>query len=301
MTKFQIPGAARLLPFLLGISLCAASLAAAQDTASVELPTKTVIGKKNASKFHGIRDRSRDVLEYQIRRKNRDPNVIAEFVGEGVIPGAQVWMYPAGSGYPLPGMTDAKAHSGRASLEVVLKADAYSGGAICAPAPLNIAPYLESGVLEFWVQGAEGQEVFSIGLLDNGDNPIGRQLQVMVNSRSFSKVKKGEWKRIRIPLKAFGSRGGYWSEEINARISGALNNSSISCFSFDIDKERHKTFKIWIDDARLLKTAPGGAAATGSGYALSNEDFQDFPANGAARAEAEPSAAKAGERKEFKK
>jgi hypothetical protein len=282
------------------LSLCAASHAEDADTSLVELPAKTVSGKRSSSKFRDLRDRSKDVLEYQIRRKNRDPNVIAEIVGESVIPGAQIWMYPAGAGYPLPGMTDAKAHTGRVSLEVVLKADAYSGGAVCAPAPLDISPYLESGVLEFWVLGAEGQEVFSIGMLDNGNNPIGRQLQVMVNSRSFSKVKKEEWKRIRIPLKAFGTRGSYWSEEVNARISGALNASSISCFSFDIDKERHKTFKIWMDDVKFLKHAPGGAAASGSGYAITNEDFQDFPAPGAPTAENRPSA-KAGERKEVKK
>lgn len=278
MIKFQFPGAARLMPFLLGFSLCAAAHAEEADTATVELPSKTVTGKRNTSKFHGIRDRSKDVLEYQIRRKNRDPNLIAEFVGEGVIPGAQIWMYPAGAGYPLPGMTDAKAHTGRVSLEVTLKADAYSGGAVCSPAPIDISPYLDKGMLEFWVQGAEGQEVFSIGLLDNGDNPAGRPLQVWVSSRSFAKVRKGEWKRIRVPLKAFGSRGSYWSEEVNSRISATLNQKSISCFSFDIDKERHKSFKIWMDDVKMYKVAPGGGAATGEGYPISNEAFEDFPA-----------------------
>src|SRR4051794_33078391 len=110
MTKFQIPGPARIMPLLVGISLCAAPLAAAEDSLAVDLPSSTVIGKKNDSRSRGLRDRRKVVRKYQIRHKNRDPNVIAEFVGEGTIPGAQIWMYPAGAGYPLPGMTDAKAH-----------------------------------------------------------------------------------------------------------------------------------------------------------------------------------------------
>lgn len=300
MTKFQIPGAVRLMPILLGLALCAARDAGASDSLSLELPSTTVTGKKGYSKFRGMRERSRDVLEYRIRTKSRDPNLIAEFVGEGVIPGAQIWMYPAGAGYPLPGVTDAQAHSGRVSLEVVLKADAYSGGAVCSPAPLDIAPYVETGSLEFWVRGAEGQEVFSIGLLDNGDNAVGRPLQVWVSSRSFTKIKSGEWRRIRVPLKAFGARGSYWSEEVNARISSELNRSSISCFSFDIDKERHKSFKIWLDDVKLYKVAPGGAAIAGTGYAISNENFQDFPA-GNVTADAVSPQARPGERKEIKK
>jgi hypothetical protein len=288
------------MPLLVGLSLCAAS-ARASDTLAVDLPSTNVMGKKNTSKFRAMRDRSKDVTEYQIRRKNRDPNLIAEFVAESVIPGAQIWMYPAGAGYPLPLLTDAKAHTGKASLEVVLKADAYSGGAICAPAPIDIAPYVEKGMLEFWVLGAEGQEVFSIGLLDNGDNPVGRPLQVSVSSRSFSKVDGKEWKRIRVPLKAFGARGSYWSEEVNARISSSLNQKSISCFSFDIDKDRHKSFKIWLDDVRMVKVAPPGAAVGGSGYIISNENFQDFPVAGTSTADIAPGSAKAAERKENKK
>jgi hypothetical protein len=290
MTKLEISGAARLMPFLLGFALCVES-GAATDSSTLELPSTTVTGKKAASKFRGIRDRSKDVLEFRARKKSRDPNVIAEFVNEGVIPGAQIWMYPAGAGYPLPGMTDAYAHQGRTSLEVVLKADSYSGGAVCSPAPINITPYVETGMLEFWVRGAQGQEVFSIGLLDNGNNAMGRPLQVWVSSRSYSKVTKDGWRRIRVPLKAFGARGSYWSEELGARISSELNRTSISCFSFDIDKERHKSFKIWMDDVRFYKVAPKGESAGGVEYAFLNEDFQDFPASAHSGASASDAAA----------
>lgn len=277
MMTLKIPLLARSLPFLLVFQGMALGLAAGDEPDIPELPSATAVGRPDRSHMDKVRARSRDILEYSPRKRHRDPNLIADFVSEGVIPGAQIWMYPAGAGYPLPGATDARAREGRYSLEVVLKADAYSGGAVCSPAPLNIAPYVETGMLELWVLGAEGQEVFSIGLLDNGNNPVGRPLQVWVNSRSFSKVGKDAWKRIRVPLKAFGARGSYWSEEVNARISSELNLKSISCFSFDIDKERHKSFKVWLDNVRLYKKAPPGASAGGTGYAFSNEDFEDFP------------------------
>jgi hypothetical protein len=273
MMKFEISGAARLALLCLGVS---AWTPARADTTEVDLPGVKIMGKRPDSRFQRIRDRSKGVLEYQVGRKWRDPNLIASFVDETTIPGAQIWMYPAGSGYPLPAMTDGKAYDGKASLEVVLKADAYSGGAVCSPAPIDITPYLDKGMLELYVTGAQGDEVFSIGVLDNGNNPVGRPLQSWVSSRSFSKVLKGEWKRIRVPLKAFGPLGSYWSEEINARVVSQLNRTSISCFSLDIDKERHKSFRIWLDDVKLFRVAPAGAVVGGSGYPISNEDFDDF-------------------------
>lgn len=273
MKKLEISGIARLLSLLAALALARPALAA-EDT--LELAPRNVKGKKERSRFDEIRNRSRDVLEWKPSRRAKDPNVIAEFVGEATIPGAQIWMYPAGAGYPLPGMTDAQAHTGRFALEMTLKADAYSGGAVCSPAPLDLTRYIDKGMLELWVRGAEGQEVFSIGMLDNGNNPMGRPLQVWVNSRSFSKVGKDGWSRIRIPIKAFGARGSYWSEELNTRIYSQLNLTSISCFSVDIDKERHKAFKVWFDDVKLYKVGPGGAVG-GAGYAVVNEEFEDFP------------------------
>jgi hypothetical protein len=230
------------------------------------------------SGFEEMRKRSSPVLDWKKKVRLKDPNVAAQFVGEVMVPGGYTWMYPAGSGYPVPSMTDKQAHDSRFSLEVHLKHDAWSGGAVCSPTPFDLAPYLETAVLEIWARGAEGKEVFGIALLDNGNNGAGRPLQVTVNSRSFTKVLNSEWKKIQVPLRAFGSRGSYWSEELNARVSNAFNWSQVNCLSFDIDKERFKSFRVYIDDAVIFKKAPGGAAAGGAGYTFSNEDFQDFPA-----------------------
>lgn len=230
------------------------------------------------SGFQEMRKRSASVLNWKKKVRLKDPNVAAQFIGEVMVPGGYTWMYPAGSGYPVPSMTDKQAHDSRFSLEVHLKHDAWSGGAVCSPAPFDLAPFMETAVLEIWARGAEGKEVFSIALLDNGNNGAGRPLQVTVNSRSFTKVLNSEWKKIQVPLRAFGTRGSYWSEEVNARVSNAFNWSQVNCLSFDIDKERFKSFRVYIDDAVVFKKAPGGASAGGSGYAFSNEDFQDFPA-----------------------
>jgi hypothetical protein len=263
---------------LLASVLCASALRAA--TEDIELPDRTVMGKGGGahSSFSQLRNRSRAVLNFKPKVKLRNPNIAAQFVGETPVAGAQIWAYPDGSGYPLPAITDAQAKEGKFSLEVNLKPDAYAGGAVCSPSPLDLSAYLEKGALELWVKGAEGKEVFSIGLLDNGNNPVGRPLQVWVSSRSYGRVTKDEWRRILIPLKAFGARGSYWSEEVNARIFNSLNWSAISCFSFDIDKERFKSFKVWMDEVMVYKRAPKNASGTGEGYQLTNEDFEDFPA-----------------------
>jgi hypothetical protein len=265
----------KLIKLTLGLSV---AWVMASEPDEVQLPDRSVTTRGGIhSSFNDFKSRSRAVLNFKTKVKKRNPNVAVTFVDETVVPGAQIWMYPDGSGYPLPSMTDAQAKDGKFSFEVSLKADVYSGGAICSPSPLDLSKYQESGMLEFWVKGSEGSEIFSIGLLDNGNNPVGRPLQVFVNSRSFSKVLKEDWRRIRIPLKAFGSRGSYWSEELNARISNSLNWSGISCFSFDIDKERFKTFKVWFDGVTVFKKMPKDSHAIGQGYTLSNEDFEDFP------------------------
>lgn len=257
--------------------LCAAAPRA--STEDLELPDRTVYGQGGGahSSFSQLRNRSRAVINFKPKVKLRNPNIAAQFVSEAVIPGAQIWAYPDGGGYPMPAITDAQAKEGKYSLEVNLKPDAYSGGAVCSPSPIDLTPYMDKGALELWVKGAEGKEVFSIGLLDNGNNPVGRPLQVWVSSRSYGRVLKGEWRRILVPLKAFPDRGSYWSEEVNARIFSALNWSAISCFSFDIDKERFKSFKVWMDEVQVYKRAPKSEAGTGEGYKYENEDFQDFP------------------------
>lgn len=257
----------------------AAEPVGARDT--LQLEGKSVRAKKRPSfpksGFQEMRNRSASVLNFRKKVRLRDPNVAVAFVGETMVPGAQVWMYPAGSGFPLPSMSDKQARDSRFALEVTLKADAYSGGAVCSPSPIDLSQHLQTGMLEVWVKGAEGKEVFSLGLLDNGNNGAGRPLQVWVSSRSHAKVLKDEWKKIQVPVRAFGVRGSYWSEEINARVFNTFNWSQVSCLTFDIDKERHKSFRVFIDDAVVYKKAPGTAPAGGDGYAFSNEDFQDFP------------------------
>jgi hypothetical protein len=261
-------------------SLCLSlALSAFAGPGELQLPDRSVTGKGggNHSSYDDTRNRSRAIINFKIKVKHRNPNVAVTFADESVLPGAQLQMYPDGAGYPLPSMTDIQSKDGKFSLELTLKADAYSGGAVCSPNPLDLTRYTDKGMLEFWVKGASGNEIFLIGLLDNGSNPLGRPLQVSVSSRSFSKVLKDDWRRIRVPLKAFGARGSYWSDDANARISSSLNWSAISCFSVDIDKNVAPTFKIWLDDVTIYKKMPKDSQAGGHGYSLSNEDFDDFP------------------------
>src|SRR4051812_30221590 len=88
------------------------------DEDALRLPDRVVTGQGGGthSSYSKLRDRSKSVLNFRTKVRSRRPNIAAEFVGENVIPGAQIWAYPDGGGYPAPAITDAQAHDGKFSL-----------------------------------------------------------------------------------------------------------------------------------------------------------------------------------------
>lgn len=213
------------------------------------------------------------------------PAVVADWVSDHLAPGALLEARPVDAAHPVPSLTDSLSREGRFSLEVRLRGDEESACSVCLPSPLNLVGAFPGGLLEFWVRGASGNEAFDLGLRDDGVNGARRPLTVRVNSRSFSVIKRGEWNRLRIPLRAFGIRGSYAAAR-GGRPAGIAYNAfhwaGVRCLSLEIEKGRQKEFRVWIDGLRISAADPAASASAfvGRGYTTSNDTRIDLPGRG---------------------
>jgi hypothetical protein len=219
------------------------------------------ISTRNAKKFEIVR----------IETPKDAENVILSFVEEIMNPGTYATVYP----WPLaprPAMSDLDGYESSYSLEVELKADAWSGGALCLSNGIDLTDYYKTGALEFSVKGTLNKEVFEVGLLDNGKNSSGNPLRVYANSRSYSIVSNKKWTKITVPLANLGKVGSYWDDEAGARLSYPFNWNATSCFSFDLFKNQFPSFNIFFDNVRLVKTYESTGPKV-EGYKLYNEGY----------------------------
>ena len=113
------------------------------------------------------RDASRFVKK-EVKPFHSDADVISVVMREGIPRGGgYTYQYPREN--PEPVMTDvAGAKEGDLAMEIELIADDYSGVAICIAGSVDLTPYLEEGVLEFWIKGAKGEENALFVLVDDG-------------------------------------------------------------------------------------------------------------------------------------
>lgn len=206
--------------------------------------------------------------------------LIADLITEHLAPGTRISSLPPRADLPMPSMSEAAAREGRFSLEVTLKADAYSACSLCLPSPLDLSSAYQQGYLELWVMGAEGDENFALGLTDDGANGVRRPLGVQVNSRSFALVKRGEWSRIRAPFRAFGTRGSYSNGRTSAPLFNSFNWSGVRCVSIAADPGRNKNFRIWVDQARFLRRSSVPGSQGEPGYSPANLAYDDFAKGG---------------------
>ena len=121
--------------------------------------------------FDQVRNRSAEVLK-PIPQKPTDDNVVLEFVGEGIARGGAMYVYPWPQ-TPKPQVTDAMAHTGDYSVEMILTASAWSGAQVCLSGAVDLSPYFEEGGLTMAVHGTKGGEIFSFSLMDDGLNSDG--------------------------------------------------------------------------------------------------------------------------------
>ena len=122
--------------------------------------------------FSDYRDRDNSRFVTREAKQFRPDKDVVSVVMREAIPrgGGYTYQYPREN--PEPVLTDKYAMEGALSMEIELIASDYSGVAICIAGSVDLTPYLEEGVLEFWIKGAKGGENALFVLVDDGD---GRQ------------------------------------------------------------------------------------------------------------------------------
>ena len=112
------------------------------------------------------RDQSRFVMK-QGKPFRPDKEVVTVVMREAIPRGGgYTYQYPREN--PEPVLTDKYAMEGALSMEIELIASDYSGVAICIAGSVDLTPYLEEGVLEFWIKGDKGGENALFVLVDDG-------------------------------------------------------------------------------------------------------------------------------------
>ncbi len=126
--------------------------------------------------------------------------------------------------------------------------------------PINIAPYMETGGVEFKVKGTEGGEQFYIGLLDDDSDGVDRNVQSRVKSMSVVKVTKS-WQSVKVPFSLFSEMGKWWNPLAHYEAVGKMDWTRITQVRFSTDrlankhvsKEGRKPVPIYFADIKFVK------------------------------------------------
>ncbi|MCQ2121428.1 MAG: sugar-binding protein [Fibrobacter sp.] len=219
--------------------------------------------------FSDYRDRDAShFIVKEVKPFHSDADVVSVVMREGIPRGGgYTYQYPREN--PEPFMTDvAGSKEGDLAMQIELIADDYSGVAICVAGSVDLTPYLEEGVLEFWIKGEKGEENALFVLVDDGVKSNGESLQVKLRSKSFGEITK-EWKHFSIPLKNFGMTGLYWDAKNTRDVMLPFAWSNFKGFRLEVRKGENESFKVWMDDIVIKKH--GEAYQGPSGYPFRNE------------------------------
>jgi len=190
-------------------------------------------------------------LKKTVKPFHADKDVIVVIMRERIPRGGgYTYQYPREN--PEPFMTDKYAMEGDLSMEIELIASDYSGVAICIAGSKDVTPYMEEGVLEFWIKGDKGGEVAQYVLLDDGVKSGGESMQVKIGSKSFGDITT-EWQRISIPLKLFGETGVYWDSKNRREVFLPFSWGNLKGFRIEVRKDENQAFKVWLDDVVVKK------------------------------------------------
>ena len=202
--------------------------------------------------FGNWRDRDADkFIVKTLKPFKADADVVSVIMREGIPRGGgYTYQYPREN--PAPFMTDAFAKQGDLSMEIELIASDYSGVAICIAGTVDLIPYIEEGVLEFWIKGNKGGEIAQYVLVDDGVKSNGESLQVKVGSKSFGDITT-EWTHVSVPLKVFGETGVYWDAKNQREVMLPFAWESFKGFRLDIRANENSAFKVWVDDIVIKK------------------------------------------------
>ncbi len=205
--------------------------------------------------FAGFEDyRDRDATRFVMKDAKPfrlDKDVVTVVMREAIPRGGgYTYQYPREN--PEPIMTDKYAKEGALSMEIELIASDYSGVAICIAGSVNLTPYFEDGVLDFWLKGNKGGENALFVLVDDGVKSNGESMQVKLRSKSLGEITQ-EWKHFSIPLKLFGKTGVYWDIKNQREVLLPFAWSNFKGFRLEVRKDENTEFKVWIDDIVIKK------------------------------------------------
>ncbi|MDR2595100.1 MAG: hypothetical protein LBC87_10065 [Fibromonadaceae bacterium] len=202
--------------------------------------------------FDTYRNRdSERFLKKEIKPFKTDQDVVVVIMRESIPRGGgYTYQYPREN--PEPKLTDKYAMEGDLSMEIELVASDYSGVAICIAGSADVTPYMDEGVLEFWIKSAKGGEVAQYVLLDDGVKSGGESLQVKIGSKSFGDLTT-EWQKISIPLRLFGNMGVYWDSKNLREVFMPFSWNNVKGFRIEVRKDENQAFKVWIDDIIIKK------------------------------------------------
>jgi hypothetical protein len=202
--------------------------------------------------FSDYRDRDQSRFVMKPAKPFRPDKEVVTVVMREAIPrgGGYTYQYPREN--PEPVLTDKYAMEGALSMEIELIASDYSGVAICIAGSVDLTPYLEEGVLEFWIKGAKGGENALFVLVDDGVKSGGESLQVKLRSKSLGEITT-EWKHFSIPLKLFGNTGVYWDAKNTREVMLPFAWDKFKGFRLEVRKDENESFKVWIDDIVIKK------------------------------------------------
>jgi len=202
--------------------------------------------------FDTYRNRdSERFLKKSVKPFHSDQDVVVVIMRESIPRGGgYTYQYPREN--PEPKLTDKYAMEGDLSMEIELVASDYSGVAICIAGSADLTPYMEEGVLEFWIKSAKGGEVAQYVLVDDGVKSGGESLQVKIGSKSFGELTT-DWQRISIPLKLFGTMGVYWDAKNRREVFMPFSWNNVKGFRIEVRKDENQYFKVWIDDIVIKK------------------------------------------------
>jgi len=179
----------------------------------------------------------------------RDPRVVFRFFDEDFVSGGYQYTYPEASKLHIP---EESGHASDVSLQFDLDAGDYSGGAVCLyNLAYDLRTYYSTGALQFWIKGARGGEIATVGLVDD-ETRDGKKTAVRVPLSEFGGITQ-EWKLVTIPLSKFGRKGVFWDAKKRVEVPEPFDWTSVTEFRVEIKKGDNPAFRVWVDDIFVLK------------------------------------------------
>lgn len=176
-------------------------------------------------------------------------NVVFRFFDEDFVSGGYQYIYPEASKIYIP---EESGHESEVALQFDLEPGEYSGGAVCLYNLLyDVRAYYSSGALEFWVKGAEGNEIAWAALVDD-EKADGKKTVVRLPIANYGGI-GNVWKKISIPLADFGKRGVYWDAKKRVEVPCQFDWDQVAEFRLEIKKGDNKKFRVWVDDIFVCK------------------------------------------------